>query len=239
MRFNSSKCNIMRISRSRDPLTKFYTLGGQVLQEVNDAKYLGITISNELSWSTHTANTVAKAGRTLGFLKRNLKSCPQALKETAYISLVRSVLEYGSAVWDPHLAKDINSLEAIQRKSARFIMSNFKSDSSVTAMLQKLGLRSLADRRRDLRLALLYKVAHSKVKVSADSLGLIQPSRTTRSNHSFKLQIPTATTNELKFSFVNRTIPIWNNLSASVAEAPSVDSFKAQLSKLPRVGHSE
>ena len=98
MRFNSSKCNIMRISRSRDPLTKFYTLGGQVLQEVYDAKYLGITISNELTWSTRTVNTVSKAGRTLGFLKRNLKSCPQTLKETACINLVRSASEYGSAV---------------------------------------------------------------------------------------------------------------------------------------------
>ena len=80
MRFNASKCNIMRISRSRDPLTKFYTLGGPVLQEVESAKYLGITISNELGWSTHIAGTASKGGCTLGFLKHNLKSCPEKLK---------------------------------------------------------------------------------------------------------------------------------------------------------------
>ena len=239
MRFNAGKCNVMRISRSRDPLTRFYSLGGQVLLEVDNAKYLGITITNELSWSTHTAITVSKAGRTLGFLRRNLKSCPQALKETSYISLVRSILEYGSTVWDPHLAKDINSLEKIQRKAARFIKRDYKSDSSVTAMLQELGLNSLADRRRDLRLALLYKVAHCKVKVPADTLGLIKPTRPNRKNHKFKYRTLFATTNELKFSAINRTIPDWNDLPASVAEAPSVDSFKTQLSKLPRQGHSD
>ena len=43
-----------------------------------------------------------KANRTLCFLRRNLSSCLQAVKETAYKGLVRPVLEYVSPVWDPH-----------------------------------------------------------------------------------------------------------------------------------------
>ena len=35
-----------------------------------------------------------KANRTLGFLRRNLFSCPRAVKEAAYKGLVRPVLEY-------------------------------------------------------------------------------------------------------------------------------------------------
>lgn len=131
MRFNAKKCNVMRLSRSRSPLCKFYTLGGHILEEVNQAKYLGVTISKELEWSSHTALTAGKAGRSLGFIRRNLKSCPQKLKVTAYISLVRSILEYGSVVWDPHLSKDVASLERIQRKAARFIMRDYRSTSSV------------------------------------------------------------------------------------------------------------
>ena len=44
----------------------------------------------------------SKANRTLGFLRRNLFSCLQDVKETAYKTLVRPILEYGSTVWDPH-----------------------------------------------------------------------------------------------------------------------------------------
>ena len=82
---------------------------------------VGITISNDLNWSTHIITITNKCNSKLGFLRRNLSRCPQKLKETAYISLVRPTLEYAASVWDPHLIKDRNSLEAVQRKAARFV----------------------------------------------------------------------------------------------------------------------
>ena len=51
MRFNAAKCNVMRVSRPRDPTLFNYSLTGQVLEEVMDAKYLGVTLSNDLEWS--------------------------------------------------------------------------------------------------------------------------------------------------------------------------------------------
>ena len=231
MRFNPSKCNIMRISRSREPITQFYSLGGQVLVEVHNSTYLGLNISNELEWSTHIADTTRKGNGTLGFLRRNLKFCPEKLKETAYLSLIRSVLEYGATIWDPHLAKDINSLEMVQRKAARFVKHDYRRTSSVTAMLAELGWKNLADRRRELRLALLYKVTNDLVAVPASSIGLTKPYTKTRANHKFKYRTLRANTNELKFSFVHRTIPEWNVLPAHIAEADSVTSFKARLAK--------
>ena len=59
--------------------------------------------------------------KLLGFLRRNLKACLPKLRETAYFSLVRSSLEYSSAVWDPFRQKDIDKLEKIQRAAARFV----------------------------------------------------------------------------------------------------------------------
>ena len=47
MKFNAKKkCNIMRVSRSCKPLQHFYSLSNEILQEVSDAKYLGIQIDN-------------------------------------------------------------------------------------------------------------------------------------------------------------------------------------------------
>ena len=53
MFFNVKKCNVMHITRSRSPITKFYTLGGQILEQVNQTKYLGVMLSDELNWSPH------------------------------------------------------------------------------------------------------------------------------------------------------------------------------------------
>ena len=113
MRFNATKCNIMRISRSRNPLTRMYSLCNHVLSEVDTAKYLGINLSSELSWFPHVSSVVSKANSTLGFLRRNLRKCPSKLKETAYLSLVRSTLEYATTIWDPYYVRDIDSLEQV------------------------------------------------------------------------------------------------------------------------------
>ena len=89
MRFNAAKCNIMRVSRTHNPKLFNYSLTGQVLEEVMDAKYWGATLSNDLKWSKHIAN---RANSKLSFLRRNLKGCPEKIKQTAYFSLIHSFM---------------------------------------------------------------------------------------------------------------------------------------------------
>ena len=102
MRSNAAKCNIMRVSRTRDPKLFNYSLTGQVLEETKGAKYFGVTLSNDLEWSKHIATMTNKANSKLSFLRRNLAACPEKLKQTAYFSFIRSFMEYGSTVWDPY-----------------------------------------------------------------------------------------------------------------------------------------
>ena len=70
MCFNAAKCNVMRVSRTRDPILFNYSLTGQVLGEVMDAKYLGVTLSNDLEWSKHMATMTNKTNSKLSFLRR-------------------------------------------------------------------------------------------------------------------------------------------------------------------------
>ena len=112
MRLNAKKCYLMSFnSRSSHD---FYTLNNHILQKVKQNPYLGILISEDLKWEPHLIKITKKAKSTLAFLKRNLRHCPELCRRTAYISLVRSVLEYGSIVWDPYYVKDINRIEKIQ-----------------------------------------------------------------------------------------------------------------------------
>ena len=57
-----------------------YFLHGQHLQVADSAKYLGVTFSDNLQWEKHTQATAAKASRTLGFLRRNLKDCSKQVR---------------------------------------------------------------------------------------------------------------------------------------------------------------
>ena len=79
----------------------------------------------------------------MGFLRRNLKACPPKLRETAYCPLVKSSLEYSSAVWDPFGEKYIDKLEKNQRASARFVTQNYRQTASVTSLIQNLSWTDL------------------------------------------------------------------------------------------------
>ena len=89
----------------------------------------------------HIFKIASKANSTLGFLRRNLKGCPSKLKEIAYFSMVRSLLEYSCPVWEPYRQGDVDKLNKIQRAAARFVSNNYQSKSSVTALSKiKAGL---------------------------------------------------------------------------------------------------
>ena len=108
MSFNSSKCNTMNIARKTKVARTDYTLKGEVLKCVESALYLGVTISSNLTWNHHIKTTAAKANKTLGFVKRNLKGASKKAKILAYQTLVRPKLEYCSTVWAPHHQQTIN-----------------------------------------------------------------------------------------------------------------------------------
>ena len=106
MRFQPVKCNMMQQTRKHsNKIQATYTLEGTVLENSDNTKYLGVTITFDLRWNTHNSNICTKANRTLGFLRRTLFSCPKDVKEAAYKGMVRPILEYGSSVWDPYTDK--------------------------------------------------------------------------------------------------------------------------------------
>ena len=98
------------------------------------------------------------------------------------------MLEYDASIWDPHLAKDYDLLEKLQRRYARFVKGDYRTTSSVSQMLHDLGWRDLKDRRRDLRLALLYKIITGHVAINPDQIGLVAADNRTRANHRYKFK---------------------------------------------------
>ena len=53
MKFNSLKCQVIRVTTSRRPIKSLYKFHGQVLEAVTSARYLGVDISSGLSWNSH------------------------------------------------------------------------------------------------------------------------------------------------------------------------------------------
>ena len=79
-------------------------------------KYLGILINSDLSWSPHVAKLCSKVRKLVGlFYRQFYKHADSTTLLTLYKSFIHPHLEYGSIVWDPYLARDVDALEKVQR----------------------------------------------------------------------------------------------------------------------------
>ena len=122
MRLNKDKCFVMQVSHKKNPIKTSYRIGDTTLESVTDHTYLGIQLNSKLSWANHIRGVSSKGNQILGLLRRNLFSCSTKVKSIAYKTLVRPRLEYCASVWDPYQKEYINQLEAVQRRSARFVL---------------------------------------------------------------------------------------------------------------------
>ena len=98
MEFNSDKCEVLIITRKRNPAIFPYKLHKKEHNVTNAAKYLGVTINKDLNWTPHINNITGKAKNILRFIKRNIKSSNKQVKEKAYNTYIRPHIEYCSNI---------------------------------------------------------------------------------------------------------------------------------------------
>ena len=192
---------------SRQPLS--FKLGGDVLEQVQTFKYLGVLISSSLSWSPHVEAVCIKARKLLGLVYRRF----YGLVDTScmieiYKSLIHPHLEYAAPVWAPHLTRDIANLEKVQRFGLKLCLKSW--DGSYYNHLELAGLPTLENRRNYLKLTTLYKIYHGYFYFPSGNL----VPHLGRSNHPspHSLYLPLARTNAYYYSFFPSAIRLWNEL---------------------------
>ena len=188
-----------------------------------------MTISKGLKWNTHASNVCTKTNRTLGFLRRNLSSYPQDVKEMAYKWFVRPVLEYASPVWDTPGIVVQEGLEKVQNRAARFVTGNYNFETgSMTSILEDLHKRHKAS-----KLILLFKGLKDRASIPCDDL---QPQiGTVGISIQWHFQVPYARTDIYKYSFFPDTVRDRNALPASIiSSAENSEDFVARFTSLVR-----
>ena len=147
---------------------------------------------------------------------------------------MRLVLEYGSSVWDPRTHDLQEELEKIQNRAARFVTGNYVFETgSMTGILGQLKWESLKKRRKDSILILLYKGLKGKARIP--TYDLILKNRLCRNQHSLAFQIPSASKEAYKSSFLPQTIRDWNDLPDSlISSAIMSDDCVSKFASLVR-----
>jgi len=101
MKINPGKSKAIRFTSARVTNPLGYSLRDQKIPETNRCKYFGIIFRSDVNWVDQVNYTALKAWKALHFVMRVLKKGNKITKSLAYTSLVRPVLGYGAACWDP------------------------------------------------------------------------------------------------------------------------------------------
>ena len=227
--FHPDKCKVIRFTNKIKFIHSKYKIHNIVLEEQNSAKYLGVTLNKNLSWNDHCHSICKKASSTLAFIQRNLHSCPSNVKETCYKTLVRPILEYGCSVWDPHHKYQIEMLEKIQKRAARFVTNNYTlKEGNTKKNMLTLGWQPLSERRAKTKVLNLYKALNGSVFIPTDDLKVL----TSRTRSGEYLSIPHSSVDSHLFSFYPNTIRLWNSIPTTIKATSSPDSFKASIQHL-------
>ena len=143
---------------------------------------------------------------------------------------IQEYLQGKAIIWNMLLryGKNIHKLDMIQRRAARYACNRYHNISSVTEMVGHLGWEPLATRRRNMRLCMMYKIVHTVV---GDPWTLTTTKRVTRGFHAWKYIPIYSQHNIYKFSFLPRTIIDWNSLSPHSVDSPSIDTFRARITR--------
>ena len=167
--------------RGRSVLSCTLNLNGQTLDRVHQYKYLGVILTDGLTWSTHISEISNKARKITRLIYPqfyNMSSTSSLLQ--LYSSLVRLHLEYASQVWDLFLIKDIRMLESVQKFALKVCCKNW--DSSYDDNLQQSLLPELSACRKYLNLSYFYNLVNRRFEFPDTPATLRQSAYNTRSS---------------------------------------------------------
>jgi ribonucleases P/MRP protein subunit RPP40 len=207
-------------------------MGGKNLLEVKEEKDLGVLVNSQFKVSSQCAAAAKKGYQVLGMISRTFVSKKKEILVKLYKSLVRPHVDYCIQAWRPHLQKDKDVLERVQRRATRMVAEC--KGLGYEDRLKVTELTTLETRRIRADLIEVYKILKTGEGLDEKSFfeRCSQDNRhgaSTTRGHSLKLIKKRCRLNTGLYSFGNRVVNDWNMLPERVIEATSLETFKGRL----------
>lgn len=219
---NIKKCKHIKFTRNRNIVKSEYRLCGEILEEVQDIRDLGIRIDSKLKFDQHIETCIAKASKMLGFVLRECKNFKKPLtKMVMYNSLVRSNLEYCSVVWSPIYKVHVQRIEKLQKRflwHLSYSCNLGKKLSSYEDRLNHFNMFTLEIRRKVMDLIFLKRIVSGSIDCPdlLSKMDFYLPRHVPRPGNNKLFHIPRSRTNLKLHSFLSRAMSFYREYQSKV-----------------------
>ena len=208
-----------------------FSISSSILENKSVVNDLGVFFSRNLKWSHHVDHIHQKASSTSYRILKCFKTKNIWVLLHLYKTYVRPKLESNTQVWSPYLLQDIAKIESIQRHFTKiaFLHSGINFDS-YKDRLEKVGLKSLEERRMVYDMTLVYKILNGMTPINfSDHFEMINITYNLRRNSRQISCKKDFKNNQWENSFFPRVTKIWNSLPEEIVCAESIDIFRTKM----------
>ena len=135
-------------------------------------------------------------------------------------------------MWNPHTASDINIIEAVQKRAARWICARWNSttfswDKSYSDCLRELNWSTLACRRHHYMIDYVHSILHNRNSLLFDDYFRFNCSSTR--SHALSIQLIMSTINSYRYSFFVNVVFLWNRVPFNILSVVNKALFRCKL----------
>ncbi len=226
---NASKTKYMSFNMKNGHHLLNLSIGDDFLEKVNETKFLGIIIDDELKWNKH-----------IDYCRKKISSGVYAMNSAKHIlstnhlrilysSLIQPYLTYGNLLWGNALKKYITPIEIQQKKSIR-CMYKTSYNAHTSPLFKEARILKLRDMHILQLSKLAYNFMHRNLPLPLTRMfkrNIDIHNVNTRQVHN--LSLPKVIHNIQKRSFVYECPNTWNKLDNTIKLSPTMPTFKRKM----------
>ena len=221
-----TKLMIFRPRQKMLPINRQIVIENNILEQVDNTKFLGVYIDQHLTWKTHVNFITAKISKSVGLLYKAKYYLPSKSLLTLYYALVYPYLTYCNLIWASTYVTNLQRIYLLQKRAVRAISrADYKASSKpLFANLKILDVFSIYS----LQVSSFMYLYHN----DALPIAFNQIFQTGNQIHQYSTRYSTfyrphnCRTNIKKFSILFQGPTIWNSLPSNIKNAPTFNIFK-------------
>ena len=161
--FNGDKFEHIHFGKNSREFAKYLDPNGNPITTKSEVRDLGITISDDLTWSSHIDKTIAKCRKQIAWILRIFSKRDIITMRTLWISLIRPIIDYCSPIWSPDHKNyfQIDRLEGVLRNFTKKVDN--LHDLPYSTRLKEMRLSSIQRRHERYKILYIYKIKEGLV----------------------------------------------------------------------------